>query len=224
MLSGPCWITIEGVNGVGKTHLAQRVAERLGSCCVLLAELTDHQPDELPGRIIAAMASAGGTFLRTGHPLAETLVWIALKVREHERLQRVSAPQADLVLEDRGIDTVAMYQAAILTGPTASTPEALQVAQRIYRTAAAWRPPPQCTLLLTDDLDTCLRRFADRTGQPVCAADAALIAQVHGLYLAQAAAEPRRFVIIDRVGRTEAQVVADLEDQCRSLLETPCTR
>jgi dTMP kinase len=223
-LSVPCWITVEGVNGVGKTHLMQRVADRLGPDCVLVAELTDHQPDRLPGRIITAMASAGGTFLRTGHPRTETLALIALKVREYEHRQRILAPQTRLVLEDRGIDTVAVYQAAILAGSDASLLDALEVAQRIYRTALAWRPLPQRTLLLIDDLDACLRRFVARTGEPVSRPDEALIAQVHELYLAQAAAEPQRFVVIDRAGHAETKVVDDLEDQCRSLLEARCTR
>jgi len=223
-LSAPCWITVEGVNGVGKTHLMQRVADRLGPDCVLVAELTDHQHDRLPGRIITAMASAGGTFLRTGHPRTETLAFIALKVREYEHRQRIPAPQTRLVLEDRGIDTVAVYQAAVLAGPDASLLDALEVAQRIYRTALAWRPLPQRTLLLIDDLEACLRRFVARTGEPVSRPDEALIAQVHELYLAQAAAEPQRFVVIDRAGRAETKVVDDLEDQCRSLLEALCAR
>lgn len=222
--SGPRWLSVEGVNGVGKTYLAQRVAERLGPRCVRLAELTDHEPDRLPGRIIAAMAGAGGTFLRTGHPLTETLTLIALKVREYEHIQRDSDLHDVVVLEDRGIDTVAVYQAAILAGATASVSQALEIAQQVYRTAGEWRPLPQRTVLLTDELDACVDRFATRTGTPVSADDRALIAQVHELYLAQASAEPDRFVVIDRAGRAEAQVVDDLEHQCRTLLEAPCTR
>lgn len=221
-MSAPCWISVEGINGVGKTYLTRRVADRLGSRCVHLAELTDHQPDQLPGRIITAMTGAGGTFLRTGHPLTETLALIALKVRDYEHVQCVPDPRVDLVLEDRGIDTVAMYQAAILAGPAASIPQTLDVAHQVDRTAAAWRPPPHRTVLLTDDLDTCLRRFAARIGEPVCPPDQALITQVHQLYLARVAANPGRFVVIDRAGRTEAQVVDDLENQCRALMETSC--
>jgi dTMP kinase len=83
---------------------------------------------------------------------------------------------------------------------------------------------PHRTVLLTDELDACLDRFAARTGEPVSPADHALIAQVHELFLAAAVAEPQRFVVIDRAGRTEAQAIDDLEHQCRSLMETPCTR
>lgn len=219
--SRPRWLSIEGVNGVGKTYLALRVAERLGPLCIRLAELTDHQPDQLPGRVIAAMAGAGGTFLRTGHPLTETLTLIALKVREYEHFE--PGLPGRVVLEDRGIDTVAVYQAAILAGPAASAQRALEIARQVYRTAGVWRPLPDRTVLLIDELDVCVDRFATRTGTPVSPADRALIAQVQELYLTQAAAEPDRFLVVDRTGRTEIQIVDDLEAQCRALLEAPCT-
>jgi hypothetical protein len=62
------------------------------------------------------------------------------------------------------------------TVPTCVKPDALAVAWQVYRTAAAWRPLPHRTVLLTDELDACLDRFAARTGEPVSPADHALIA------------------------------------------------
>lgn len=112
----PCWITMEGMEGVGKTYLLRRLAQRLGRRCVLVDELTDIAGGGLPGQVVSALSSAGDVFLRTGHPLTETFALVALKVREYERMQTVEGLDADIVMEDRGIDTVALYQAVILAG------------------------------------------------------------------------------------------------------------
>src|SRR5262249_55434919 len=109
----PLWVTVEGLNGVGKTHLASRLAARLGQGCRLISELTDLGTDQLSGQVIAAVAGPGATFLRPGHPLTERFTLLALKVLEYGRAGTDLAA-ASVIVEDRGVDTVAVYQAAIL--------------------------------------------------------------------------------------------------------------
>jgi dTMP kinase len=75
------WVTLESVEGVGKTYLARRLAQQLGPGCTLLSELTDQDAEGLPGQVITALSRAGDVFLRTGHPLTETFALLALKVR-----------------------------------------------------------------------------------------------------------------------------------------------
>jgi dTMP kinase len=217
-MTRPTWITIEGINGVGKTYLGQQVAHHLGPDCLHLTELTDQQADRLPGQVIAAMASRGGTFLRTGHPLTETLALIALKVREYENVDH-SQTTARVVLEDRGIDTVAIYQAAILSHPSAPREHVADMALRVFRTAVEWRPLPRRTLLLTDAPDACLARFSARIGVSIPEDDQALVRRIHAMYLDHASAQPDRFIVIDRCDREEADVVEEMAHHCRALME-----
>ncbi|MBI1759050.1 MAG: thymidylate kinase [Actinobacteria bacterium] len=210
---GLWWVSVEGLNGVGKTYLSQRLAARLGAGCRLLGELTDARQDEVTARVIGALTRPGATFLRTGHPLTETFALLALKVREFEQLQP-PPPGVSVIVEDRGVDTVAVYQAAILT---AGRPvgEAVDVVDRVHQAAAAWRPAPDVTLLIIDDLDTCVARFADRTGVPVSTADRALLMRVADLYTRLAAAHPDRFQVIERSGRSEEQTVESMYTHAR---------
>ncbi|MCP2342959.1 hypothetical protein [Actinomadura rupiterrae] len=60
-------MSIEGINGVGKTAAARATAAVLGTRCLLLDELTDQATDPLTGRVIAALGADGDPFLRTGH-------------------------------------------------------------------------------------------------------------------------------------------------------------
>jgi dTMP kinase len=210
------WVSVEGLNGVGKTFLTSRLAARLGPTCRVLSELTDHGPDGLTGRVIAAMSRPGGTFLRTGHPLTETFALLALKVYEYEHLRRTREPNAAPVVEDRGPDTVAVYQAAIMT---AGQPHAAAagLVEAILSAAAMWRPLPDVTLLLVDDLDTCIDRFAARLGTAVDLADREMLSRVDRLYRDLAAAHPHRFRIINRAGRTADDVLAEMHAHCRTI-------
>ncbi|MGH3922052.1 MAG: dTMP kinase [Pseudonocardiaceae bacterium] len=211
----PYWITVEGIEGVGKTYLARRLAQRLGQRCVLVEELTDLAGGNLPGRVIAALSSAGDAFLRTGHPLTETFALLALKVREYEHVQAAPGLDTGIVLEDRGIDTVALDHAAILAGE-ASLEQTHALAQRIYAAAARWRPLPDLTILLVDDLDACLDRFERRLGSALSAPDRALVGRVDQLYARQVAREPKRLLPVDRAGRTEGDVLDELYQVCVS--------
>jgi dTMP kinase len=212
-LNAVVWITLEGINGVGKTYLAHAAAGTLGGSCRLVAELTDLDKGGLPGQVVTALAAGGGTFLRGGCPSAETLALLALKIHTYENARaRWDAP--GLVLEDRGVDTVALYQAAILTGAGATVTEALAVADRVYAMAGRWRPAPHRTVLLVDDVTSCLSRFERRIGESLSAEDRVLLTRVADLYLAQAAREPGRFIIIDRRGRDGRAVTAQLRRAC----------
>ena len=133
---------------------------------MLVSEITDHEPATVPGQIVAALSACGDVFLRTGHPLTETFALLALKVHAYGEAAAAFGEDPEIALEDRGPDTVAVYQAAILE-PSGSLPDTLELAKRISAVAARWRPFPDLTLLLTDDPETCAERFARRLGRPL---------------------------------------------------------
>lgn len=202
----PLWVSFEGINGVGKTTAARALAACLGERCLLLDELTDQAGDTLPGRVISALAAEDDVFLRTGYPVVETLALLALKVREAERLADLpAAPQ--VVIEDRGVDSVAVYQAAILSAQVPRAKPA-DIAQHVLATMSRWRPLPDATVLLIGDREVCTRRFVDRIGRTLAPRDLRVIGTADTLYTGLAAAEPHRYTVIDTTGRP-AEAVAD---------------
>lgn len=199
----PLWVSIEGINGVGKTSVARATTTALGARCVLLDELTDQTSDALPGQVITALGGDGDPFLRTGHPVVETLALLALQVRKTERLARRDLTGVDAIIEDRGVDSVAVYQAAILCARDPLTPPET-VARRILSDACRWRGLPDTTLLLTGDPAVCAQRFGARIGRPLSAQDTRLIEEIDRLYRVMAVDDPGRYIILD---------VADLSPQ-----------
>ncbi len=210
----PLWVTIEGIEGVGKTYLGGLLAARLGNRCRLLSEITDHQPRILPSRVVAALSQAGDLWLRTGHPATETLALLALKAGEHERICAESGASAEIILEDRGVDSVAIYQSLILAGLDAPAAQVHHLMELIYATAGHWRPAPDRTMLLTDDIGTCISRLEQRTGQTIAASDRALISRAARLYADQAAYEPSRFRVVACAGRAAEEIVSELAQIC----------
>lgn len=211
----PVWVSLEGVNGVGKTRLASHLAERLTGRARTLSELTDGGGDPASSAVIAALSS-DRSFLRTGHPLTETMALLALKVRERERVAALTDPP-EIVIEDRGIDTVALYQAVIGSGNDDTTPDDVlhAAAERVYAAAAPWLPMPDLTVLLRDDIAACERRFAERDGRPPAQDERRIIAAAGRLYLWRAASEPGRIRTIDRSGLD----IADVLDTVVELLD-----
>ena len=214
----PLRVSVEGVNGVGKTTAARSAAAMLGPRCLLLDELTDEPGDTLPGRVIGAMAAGKDPFLRGGHPVAETLALLALQVRKAERLAGRDLPGVDVIVEDRGIDTVAVYQAVILCSRYPGEPPE-SVAAHILSAAQRWQPLPDATILLAGDHCACARRFASRTGRPLAPADVQTMERIGGLYRTMAACDPRRYVVIDVVGKTQDESASAVRDIVAALLE-----
>ena len=212
-------MSLEGVNGVGKTYLAGRAAHALGPVCQPLTELPDAHPQQLPGQIITALHAAGDLFLRTGHPRTETLLLAALVVHRHEQTTNEPGlrPGVQVVLEDRSVHSVAAYQAAILTG---DDEHAHTLARHILHTVAAWRQLPDATVLLRDDPGACQRRFCQRIGRPARPDELALMARVDRLYADLATDDPDRFTVIDRRHADEQAVVEAIILTCRRTAET----
>lgn len=213
----PLWVSVEGVNGVGKTTAVRATAASLGSRCLRLDEVTDQAADTLPGQVIAALAAGGDVCLRTGHPVVETLALLALKFREFERLTPELLDGVDVIVEDRGVDSVAVCQGAILHAEHRTTP-ALAVAEQILATARRWRSMPDTTILLTGDRAVCVERFAARIGRALPASALEVIAQTDHLYRELAAADPARYTVIDVTGFAPQETGEAVEDTVRSLV------
>jgi len=219
----PLWVSIEGINGAGKTTAARCAAAILGARCLLLDELTDSSGDTLPGRVIAALSEQGDPFLRTGYPVVETLALLALQVRKTERLAGRDLAGAEVILEDRGVDSVAMYQAAILCSQNPET-SLEAVARHVLSSARRWRRFPDATILLTGDPSVCARRFADRIGRPLAPADIWLTGQIDALYRKAAVDDPGRYTVLDAAGMTPQETARAVQEIATTLLDRQAAR
>ncbi len=133
-----------------------------------------------------------------------------------------------MIIEDRGVDSVAVYQAAVLCFPEPpSSPAPAQphdcapesTTRAILSSIRGWRPFPDLTILLTDDPTVCGRRFADRIHRPLSPADTQLLVEIDRLYRALAADEPERYVVLDVTGTSLLDSAEAVQETVRARLQ-----
>jgi dTMP kinase len=164
------------------------------------------------------LSAEGDPFLRTGHPVVETLALLALQVRKAERLAERDLAGVEVIIEDRGVDSVAVYQAAIRCSQySEASPEA--VVRHVLSGIRRWRAFPDVTILLTGDPTVCAARFADRIGHPLAPPDVRVIEQVDALYRAVAADDPGRYTLVDVGDLSPQDTAAAVEDIVTTLLD-----
>jgi dTMP kinase len=85
-------VSIEGLNGVGKTYLTTRVIKAAADCGEeppqVIEEFSSRagSDGDLGRRLLRALvvASGGERFLRAGFPRSETLLLLAIKMHDFE--------------------------------------------------------------------------------------------------------------------------------------------
>jgi dTMP kinase len=183
------FITFEGIDGCGKTTQLARVAERFPDA------LITKEPGGTPtaNRIRAILLDAGSKL----DPLAEVFLFAASR---HQHVVEVIKPALDagrVVLCDRFTDATLAYQ---------GFGRLLDLDRlRALNDWATSSIRPDKTLLFDIDEETGLRRARGRGGDELRfeAEDLRFYRRVREGYLALAASEPKRFIVIDANGSIE---------------------
>jgi dTMP kinase len=190
-------VTIEGLDGAGKTTLASALVAALaerGADAVLLREPGGV---ELSERLRTLVKDPG---LRVG-ARAEALIYAAARSQLVEERVRPLLDEGRWVLLDRFVDSSLAYQGA-------ARELGVERVRELNRFATGGLTPDR-TLLLALDPAAGRARLAGRGEQPdrLEGEDAAFFARVATAYAELAAAEPQRMRVLD-AGAPEAEVLA----------------
>lgn len=198
------WITIEGGDGSGKTTQSALLMEwlqTLGRTIVHTREPGGSEVGELIRNIVLH---------HRGHiaPRAEALLYAADRAHHVATVVRPALERGDIVLQDRYLDSSVAYQGA---GRVLDAGEV-----RDLSLWAAEGALPDVTVLL--DIDPVIsRQRLDAADKPFDRLEAEKLefhTRVRDAYLALAAAEPERFIVVD------AQQSADkIADQIRARVQ-----
>ena len=187
------FITLEGVEGVGKSTLRERAQ-------ALLTQL---------GFRVVATREPGGTplgeklrewILDAEHGVlsaeVETLLMFAARGYHLDNVIRPALQRGDWVLCDRFTDATIAYQGA---GRGASSALLAALKHAIHEGLE-----PDLTILLDAPVEIGMARIADRAKDHFEREDSAFFERVRARYLALAAEAPERFVIVDAARPIEA--------------------
>ncbi len=186
-------VTLEGPDGAGKTTVARLVAEELRDCGALLV----REPGGTPfGELVRDLVLRTAGTVEIGAQ-AEAYLFMAARA---ELLGEVVSPAlaaGRLVLSDRYHDSTRVYQGAV-GGAEVPWPAVF--------------PRPVLTVLVLVPAEVGLRRrAAGRGADRIEGRPLAFHQAVHDAYLALAAAEPDRWLVVDgeRPPAETARLVAD---------------
>ncbi len=185
-------ITVEGVDGAGKSTLIAGLAQALRPVTVL------REPGgvEVSERIRSLLADPALEI----DPRAEALLYAAARAQLVAEQLRPRLEAGETVLLDRFVDSSLAYQGA---GRSLGVDEI-----RALNEFATGGLRPDRTLLLRVDPDVGLRRISDRPADRLEQEDGAFFAAIARAYDELAAAEPERFAVID-ASQPPERVLAD---------------
>jgi dTMP kinase len=187
------FITLEGVDGAGKSTHLQFIADAVAAASGRHAIVTRE-----PGGTDLAEHLRRAILEEAMDPMAETLLIFAARAHHVRKVIRPALEAGSWVVCDRFLDATHAYQGAGKGVPV----------ELIERLSAAAHPglAPDRTLVFDCSYEVARRRLAssgkklDRFERE----DEAFFERVRGAYLARARAEPRRMRVIDAAGDMSA--------------------
>lgn len=181
-------VSVEGIDGAGKTSLVRGLATALES-----------QPSNLRVAVTSEFASPLGSAIRDALPELPPLARAyAFAAERHWTIVRVAGVDADVVLWDRYVDSsIATRMADVAVGR--GDPELVDVGREL----AARLPRPHMTLLLQLPARLAIERVATRDRAVPSVYDVVGLAALGEAFDACVAEDPGRFVKLDATGSPE---------------------
>ena len=200
------FITLEGIEGAGKSTVAQTVSEWLSARGITVQVTREPGGTPLAERVRKIVLERGQ---ETVPPQAETLLMFAARAIHLENLIRPALARGEWVICDRFTDATRAYQGA---GRGLDLDWIEQLAKAVHADVQ-----PDCTLLLDLPVEVGLGRARGRSGQAADRFEAEreeFFERVRQGYLRIARAEPARVRIIDA-----ARTLPEVKEQVERVLE-----
>ena len=174
-------VTIEGIDGSGKSSLISYLGEALADLDPLMTrEPGDSWVGSAVRRAIAEEID----------PVAEALLFVADHAMHLATVVRPATEAGRLVISDRYTDSRYAYQQVTLKE---YLPNPLEWLRHLHE---GWTIPPDLTILLVLPVDVALERQAERTGREHFEYSP-LLSEVQEHYLSLAREDPSRFIVVD---------------------------
>lgn len=206
------FITLEGIEGAGKSTATKYVCARLKALGISVLATREPGGTPLAERVRQIVLERG---TETVTPMTETLLMFAARALHVTNLIRPALARGEWVVCDRFTDATRAYQGRA-RGVDATLIE--QLAQAVHGDLK-----PDCTLLLDLAVPEGLARARQRTGAPSDRFEAETVSffeQVRAGYLQIAHQEPARVRVID-AGRALEAVEAEIDAILQNLAREP---
>jgi dTMP kinase len=198
--------SFEGISGVGKSFFCEQLQTISQDLPIkFVSEIIDRHGDSMDSRIITLLRESGDRFFQNPYPLTTTFLLFAHTMYDAEAKIRPALTDGHILIKDRYIDSVAVYQALLLCPH--SFEQQIALANELYQIGTRWYPAPDVTFLIEDKFDTAIHRAQERNGDCYRADELAILSGAAQLYDIYAQQHPSRIVRLNRQHMTNHTIV-----------------
>lgn len=143
------WISFEGISGVGKTYFFKKIKEKLANnpSLVFVDEIFDSKRVVMSKMIFEALYYTNDRFFDMDIPLTETMLLLSNSMLKYETIIHPALCNGKIVIEDRGIDTIALYQAILICRKSNTYLNLTNIIDKIYNFTSLYSRIPDRTFL-----------------------------------------------------------------------------
>ena len=200
------YVTFEGINGAGKTFYLSKFKEKFKNKAFFIID------DKLSGvslRIFEAMLNKD-PFFRSGFPVEEALCWYAIDLIEFEKKGISNLNKNKIVIQDRGMDTTALY-AAISLNKENNKISVIDLYKKIIKIREDIGVIPDLTILFIDDFDLCLKRVEERDNRKYSKKEIDFLKEAREGFEKITKIYPNRIKVINKKNKSDDEVLDEIK-------------
>ena len=190
------YITIEGLEGVGKTFFIKKLKN--------VVAIPDDDLDDFENKLIENMKGKD-PFFRDENPLISFLCFTSVDLHIFERKVKNNLLDNNVV-QDRGVDTTCLYSALQMSNDNEiinNFKRLLEIRKRIFRI-------PDLTIVLIDDFEKCIKRAEERNGKKYSKEEVEFLKRVDKCFKLLIKEFPDRIKAIDKNGKSDDEVLKEI--------------
>src|SRR3989344_5919754 len=200
------YVTFEGINGVGKTFYLSKFKENFKNKDFSIID------DKLSGvslRIFEAILNKD-PFFRSGFPMEEALCWYAIDLIEFEKKGISPLNKNKIVIQDRGMDTTALY-AAISLNKENNKISVIDLYKKIIKIREDIGVIPDLTILFIDDFDLCIKRVEERDNRKYSKKEIDFLKEAREGFEKITKIYPNRIKVINKKNKSDDEVLDEIK-------------
>jgi len=180
---------------------------------LFINDLMKYEKDDLGKRVLDILSSTNDKFFRIGFPVIESMLLSSVKIYEMEKWILPALKSGYIVMEDRSVDTVAIYS-AILINKRYPERDIFATYKNLYDNWQNWNIIPEFTVYIKGSFAEAIKRSEERNGEKYDKDELELLEEASRTYDAVAREYKKRIKVIETDNLQPEDIVKEIKQLC----------